>query len=238
VHTRLQVAFADVILINKVDLVDEAALVALTKRLQGINAFAKVHRMQLGVVPLERVMGLRGKQRAPPLAAPDHAPPHCYTGPQQPPSPRHVTAAPCERHGVIRMIDCPLAVDQPLVAAFDLERITAIDPSFLEDEDHMHDATVSSVGISRPGMLDLQRTNAFIGTLLREQGTDIFRSKGILSIHGKAEKFVYQGVHMLFSMQPLGVWQPGEQRASKLIFIGRNLNRAELERSIDACMVA
>ena len=35
-----------------------------------------------------------------------------------------------------------------------------------------------------------------------------------------ADKFVMQGVHMVFDGEPLTPWQEGEPRVSKLIFIG------------------
>ena len=49
-----------------------------------------------------------------------------------------------------------------------------------------------------PGDLDGERLNDWIGNLLRTKGPDIFRMKGILSIKGEPNRFVFQGVHMLF----------------------------------------
>jgi G3E family GTPase len=53
-----QVAFADVILFNKTDLVEEAELEALEKRVQTMNAMAKTYRTRNSVVDLDRVLGL------------------------------------------------------------------------------------------------------------------------------------------------------------------------------------
>ena len=53
------------------------------------------------------------------------------------------------------------------------------------------------------GELEMGKLNAWLGKLLKEKGTDIYRMKGVLAIAGMAQKFVFQGVHMLFDGQPL-----------------------------------
>jgi len=101
--------------------------------------------------------------------------------------------------------------------------------------DHEHDEEVTSVGITVPGDLDSKRLNAWLGRLLREQGTDIFRMKGVLSIAGDVRRFVFQGVHMLFDGRPDRPWGDAP-RTNKLIFIGRNLDRAQLNADFRACL--
>jgi len=59
-EAQKQVAFADVILLNKTDLVAPAELDALEKRLKSINAVAKVHRTRLAELPLDRVLNIGG----------------------------------------------------------------------------------------------------------------------------------------------------------------------------------
>ena len=85
--------------------------------------------------------------------------------------------------------------------------------------DHEHDDEVTSVGITTPGDLDPDRLNDWISDLLRTKGVDIFRMKGILSIKGQPNRFVFQGVHMLFDGRPDRPWD-GEPRYNSLIFIG------------------
>ena len=53
----------------------------------------------------------------------------------------------------------------------------------------------------------------------------------------------FQGVHMLLSFgsskDGIGeAWKPGERRKNRLVFIGRNLNRSELERKFKSCIVS
>ena len=60
--------------------------------------------------------------------------------------------------------------------------------------------------------------------------------KGILNFKGTDKRFVFQGVHMLFDGKQDREWKPGENRSSQLIFIGRNLNRQELEEGFRSCL--
>ncbi|MCC6437046.1 MAG: GTP-binding protein [Acidimicrobiales bacterium] len=123
------------------------------------------------------------------------------------------------------------------VGAFSLERVLESDPTFLSASEHQHDLTVTSVGIEADGDLAPDRLNAWLGRLLREQGTDIFRSKGILAIVDQANRYVFQGVHMLLDGAPGAPWADGETRRNRLVFIGRNLDRADLERGFRTCLV-
>ncbi|MGW0840713.1 CobW family GTP-binding protein [Streptomyces sp. NPDC002787] len=122
------------------------------------------------------------------------------------------------------------------VRAFDLDRVLADDPSFLTETEHQHDTTVTSVGIRLDGELDEDRLNRWLGTLLRTKGVDIFRSKGILTLAGEPKQYVFQGVHMLLDGALGREWREGEQRGNKLVFIGRNLDREELERGFAGCL--
>jgi G3E family GTPase len=91
------------------------------------------------------------------------------------------------------------------------------------------------VGIALEGDLDAERLNTWLSTLLREQGPDIFRMKGILSIKDMPQRFVFQGVHMLFDGRPDRPWG-NEPRRNALIFIGRNLDRVALTEDFRACL--
>jgi G3E family GTPase len=101
--------------------------------------------------------------------------------------------------------------------------------------DHEHDEEVSSVGITVPGDLDKRRFNKWMSTLLQTQGTDIFRMKGVLSLKGETDRFVFQGVHMLFDGRPDRHWK-NDERHNQLIFIGRNLDRNQLNEGFRSCL--
>jgi G3E family GTPase len=55
-----QIAFADVILLNKTDLVSPAELDAVEARIKGINAVAKIHRTKNSDIPLDQVLDVGG----------------------------------------------------------------------------------------------------------------------------------------------------------------------------------
>jgi len=174
-----QLAFADRIVLNKIDLANDDELSEVESRIQEVNPLAPIIRTQHGKVNLDAILD---------------------------------------------------------VGAFSLDRVLADDPEFLDpDAEHQHDLTVTSVGIEVEGDLDLERLNDWLGNLLQTKGTDIFRSKGILSIAGMEERYVFQGVHMLLDGQPNGTWGEDERR-NRLVFIGRNLDRESLEKSFRSCL--
>jgi G3E family GTPase len=100
--------------------------------------------------------------------------------------------------------------------------------------DHEHDESVTSVGLTLPGDLDEERLQQWLGGLLQEKGVDIFRSKGVLSLKGQPERYVFQGVHMLMDGTFGKPWGD-EERRSTMVFIGRDLDRGDLERGFAAC---
>jgi G3E family GTPase len=99
---------------------------------------------------------------------------------------------------------------------------------------HSHAQDVTSVGLHSDAPIDGERLNKWLARLLREQGTDIFRMKGILNIQGKDKRYVFQGVHMLFDGREDRAWGAGA-RSSDLVFIGRNLDRAALSQGFEKC---
>jgi G3E family GTPase len=112
-----------------------------------------------------------------------------------------------------------------------------IAPSFQREfaAGHSHDDQVTSVGIHLESPVDGDKLNKWLSVLLREKGTDIFRMKGILDIRGNDKRFVFQGVHMLFDGREDRPWG-ASKRASDLVFIGKNLDRAELTEGFRRCL--
>jgi G3E family GTPase len=175
-----QIAFADVILLNKVDLMTPEQLNELEQRIRQMNPMAKIYRTQNAEVEMDALLG---------------------------------------------------------VGAFDLSRAIAIDPDFLSETAHEHDETVGSVAIVETGEVNGEKLNQWLGMLLQTQGVDIFRMKGILNISGEDQRFVFQGVHMLFDGSADRPWKPTETRNNQLVFIGRNLDEAKLKEDFRQCLV-
>ncbi len=177
-----QIAFADIVLLNKIDLADEAGLVRVEARIRAMNPYARIIRTENCATPLDSVLGL---------------------------------------------------------GAFDLKRVLEVEPDFLEgDHAHEHDDAVTSVSLTAQTPLDPVLFQAWFGRLLRERGQDLMRSKGILDIDGENERYVIQGVHMLMDGSHLGPWPADKPRQSRLVFIGRNLDRMGLREGFEACLAA
>jgi len=61
--------------------------------------------------------------------------------------------------------------------------------------------------------------------------------KGILAVHGRAQRYVLQGVHGVIELRAARAWGT-EPRASRIVFIGRDLDRAALTDRFHACLAA
>ena len=175
-----QVAFADRILLNKTDLVEEAELPPIEARLKKLNPSANIYRCQQSKVEPKELVG---------------------------------------------------------IGAFDLEKTLEMDPEFLDTEgEHEHDPSVSSISYKFEGFLNQHKLNRWIGHIIRTMGADLFRYKGVLSIAGVDDKFVFQGVGMLFSGSFVdSKWGPDEPRECRFVFIGKNLDKKALEDGFLAC---
>jgi G3E family GTPase len=176
-----QIAFADLILLNKMDLVSEAEAAEVERRIRAINPTVELIRSTNSNAPIDSVIGRD---------------------------------------------------------AFNLERILAREPDFLSgDDEHEHDSEVNSVSfeVSRP--IDPEKFNAWMTDLLAAKGQDLLRTKGILAYPGEDRRFAFQAVHMIADGDYIGPWKAGDPRKSKIVFIGRNLNRPQLRRGFEACQV-
>ncbi len=101
---------------------------------------------------------------------------------------------------------------------------------------HHHDDEIGSIGIEDERELDAGKVNDWLSYLLQSRGADIYRMKGVLSLAGEHRRYVFHGVHMTFDGRPEQPW--GDRvRRNRLVFIGRNLDRGELEAGFESCVV-
>ncbi|MEM7044459.1 MAG: GTP-binding protein [Pseudomonadota bacterium] len=300
-----QIAFADVILINKIDLVDSGALEALEQRLRAMNAMARIERVQMADAPMEQVLNVggfdldRALELKPSFLEPEYpfewggvlrldgkATIKLENGPDPAMSavlePIEAATEEALMGAAERVFTCfstaaetlqpggalspgetlwsmtlsgaeqydyGIEADQPgLYALFTEHGPDEFNASFFDangDElsvaaehvfnpEHTHDDTVSSVALELEGELDSDALNAWLSRLLQTRGPDIFRLKGIVAIAGEDQRFVFQGVHMLFDGQPGDAWGD-ERRYNRLVFIGRNLDEEELGQGLRGC---
>lgn len=125
------------------------------------------------------------------------------------------------------------------VGAFELDRVLGFDPEFLdEDQEHEHDQSVSSVGVKVEGNVDLNLLQTWISRVIRKDGANLYRYKGIIAVEGIAKKFVFQGVGMLFDGDFHTVeWKKDETRESRFCFIGKDLDHEFYKEGFMACTV-
>lgn len=101
-----------------------------------------------------------------------------------------------------------------------------------------HDTSITSIGIVEKGQVEKELFVAWLSELLQKHGVDIFRTKGILNLKGEEKMFVFQGVHMLLDTYQGKSWtMPDTQRENRVCFIGRNLDKLNLEEGFQKCLL-
>ncbi|MPS92513.1 GTP-binding protein [Comamonas sp.] len=104
-------------------------------------------------------------------------------------------------------------------------------------EAHTHDPSVASVSFVFDRPFEIDALMHTLNALLAEQGADIFRLKGILHVQGDDRRHVLQGVHQLLELKPSMPWWD-ETPVSKLVFIGRHLDAAQLRSALSRHLVS
>ncbi|HEF5784536.1 GTP-binding protein [Burkholderia multivorans] len=216
-----QIVCADRIVINKVDLVDAADVESLSARLRELNATAEIVTSSYAQVDLDRILGVGANEFAQILVESDglHADTDAHVDNH---ADEHAT------HDVHGGPDTHAQGDHP---SHDGHH------SHDDHDDHEHDASVSSVGIEVDADVDLDALEAWLAELRDADTANLFRMKGILAVHGRAQRYVLQGVHGVIELRAAQAWGT-EPRASRIVFIGRDLDRAALTDRFHACLAA
>jgi G3E family GTPase len=155
-----------------------------------------------------------------------------------------------------------VALDKVLArGGFDIDRIVSLEPDFLDpghgeaghvhDEhcghdhhdhghehhkaDHEHDAGISSFSLTSRTPMDGGKISDWLAYVVQSQGPDILRAKGIIDVKGESKRLVFQAVHMLLEGDLQRPWKPDDDRYSRLVFIGRNLDQNTLQIGFDSC---
>ena len=101
-----------------------------------------------------------------------------------------------------------------------------------EEEDHDHDEEIDSTHIILKTSFDPVFLRKRLETIVREQ--EVYRVKGFVSVPDKAMRLVVQGVGSRFEDFYDRSWKPEEPRLTKLVFIGKHLNRSQIENTLKA----
>jgi len=207
-EAREQIAFADQIVLNKTDLVSEAELKGIEARLRRLNPLAPIHRAQRSNVPLDAILGRGGfdLDRILELEPEFLNPAHGEPG--------HVHDDDCDH---------------------DDHDHEGHDHDHHHHHDHVHDDDIKGVSLRMDGPVDPQKITAWLNDLLARQGPDILRAKGILNVKGEDRRLVFQAVHMILEGDFQQPWKANDDRSSRMVFIGRNLDEALLRVGFTSC---
>ncbi len=207
-EARRQIGFADQIFISKTDLVAQDAVDALIHRIKHMNPRAPQRAVHFGEVPIAQVFDLKG---------------------------------------------------------FNLNSKLEIDPDFLNADDghghhhhdhdhdhghdhehgehcdhphhHVHDDDVKSFVFRSKRAFNPAKLEDFLGAIVQVYGPKMLRYKGVLFMKGSDRKVVFQGVHQLMGSDLGPKWAPGEEKGSKMVFIGIDLPKDILLQGLEQCLV-
>ena len=125
---------------------------------------------------------------------------------------------------------------------FDMMDMEAGAPSFAANPNNKHNDSfrhsIVSEGFTVEGSLDYQKFVEWMQGVLQYNSANVFRVKGILSIAGNDKKFILQSVRQYFFIEEGEPWEDGEQRFSKLVFIGKKLNREAIEKYLESFVIS
>ncbi|PVM82780.1 CobW family GTP-binding protein [Caulobacter radicis] len=221
-----QIAFADQIVLNKTDLVDEGDLRHVEARIRKINPLAPIHRAQRSNVPLSAIIGKhsfdleRITELEPDFLNPAHG------------EPGHVHDEHCGHDHGHHHHDHDHVHDEH--CGHDHHH-----HDHAHGHDHksdIHDDGVKGISLTLDKPVDGQKVTVWLNELLAAKGVDILRAKGIIDVKGEERRLVFQAVHMILEGDFQRPWTDKDNRYSRMVFIGRDLDEAELKKGFEACV--
>ena len=210
-EARRQVGFADQIFISKADLVSEADLDALKHRLKHMNPRAPMRAVHFGEVALTDVLDLKGFNLNAKLDIdPDFLKADEHDHDHSHEGHDHAHGEACDH------------------------------PSHQHGHDHghhhHHDDDVKSFVYRATRPFNPAKLEDFLGAVVQVYGPRMLRYKGVLDMQGTDRKVIFQGVHQLMGSDLGPAWAEGEERVSKMVFIGLDLPRDILIQGLDQAL--
>jgi G3E family GTPase len=213
-EAKNQIAFADVILLNKTDLVGTGDLHEIEARIRAINPYATLHHTQRCAVPLPAVLNRNAFDLDRIL---DVEPKFLDTGDDH----HHDHDHHHHEHG----------------EGHDHDHHNGHDHGGGNGGlQHFHDEDMKSLSLSTDKALDPAKFFPWIQNLVQQEGQNILRSKGILSFKDDLRRFAFQGVHMMLDGDHQRDWRDGEKRESRIVFIGRELPETMIRQGFAECV--
>ena len=209
-EAKNQIAFADVILVNKTDLVTPQELEEVEARIRGINPYARLHRTTRSQIALDEVLGRNAFDldriltiEPDFLTAEDDGHDHHHDHDHHHGHDHDHGHSHGHSHGGLK---------------------------------HYHDEEMQSISLKSDKPLDPDKFFPWVQNLVQTEGPNILRSKGILSFKDDPERFVFQGVHMILDGDHQRPWKDGEARDSRVVFIGRNMPEETIRQGFESCI--
>ena len=215
-EAKNQIAFADVIVLNKTDLVSADELRDVEGHIRAINPYATLHRAQRSNVKIADVLGRNAFDldrildiEPAFLEGDDHGHDHDHDHDHH-----HEHGHDHDHH-------------------HDHDHKHAHSHGGLK---HYHDEDMQSISLNTDKPLDPDKFFPWVQDLVQKEGPNILRCKGILSFKNDDQRFVFQGVHMILDGDHQRPWKEGEKRDSRAVFIGRNLPGKMIAEGFESCI--
>ena len=206
-EAKNQIAFADVILLNKTDLVTPAELNEVEARIRAINPYARLHKTERAKVDIAEVLGRNAFDLDRILdiepAFLDAEEVHVHEHDHGHEHHEHGHEHHHHHHGGLK---------------------------------HYHDEDMQSISIKTDKPMDPDKFFPWVQNLVATDGKDILRSKGIINFKDDPERYVFQGVHMILDGDHQRAWREDEPRDSRIVFIGRQLPEEKIRQGFESCI--
>ncbi|MGO3932363.1 CobW family GTP-binding protein [Rhodopseudomonas pseudopalustris] len=208
-EAKNQIAFADVIVLNKTDLVTKPELAEVEARIRAINPYARLHHtercqvaladvLDRGAFDLDRILEIEPAFLE---TGDDHDHHHDHDHGHDHGHHHHHDHG--DGHGL----------------------------------KHYHDEDMQSLSLKSDKPIDPAKFMPWLQQLVQTEGQKILRSKGILSFAGDTDRYVFQGVHMMLEGDHQRAWKDDEPRQSRVVFIGRELPEQAIRDGFEKCIV-
>lgn len=118
-----------------------------------------------------------------------------------------------------------------------------------EHHDHHHDGedayahashhtdSIAAFSYSSDRAFDPERLEQLFAALAEGYGPDLLRYKGFVSVAGIDHRIVVQGVQWVMGTDKGQSWVDGAPRTSKIVFIGRDIDKDNVIDSLNRCLV-
>jgi G3E family GTPase len=211
-EARRQVGFADQIFISKTDLVSAEEAQDLSHRVKHMNPRAPQHKVHFGEVAIKDVFDLRGfnlnaKLDIDPDFLKEDEHDHAH----------HENDHGHDHHDHDHDHEHGEHCDHP--------------------HHHHHDDDVKSFVFRSNREFDPAKLEDFLGAIVNIYGPRMLRYKGVLAMKGTDRKVIFQGVHQLMGSDLGPTWAAGEERGSKMVFIGIDLPKDILLQGLEQCLI-